>query len=197
MHARLTTISGSANSTKETRKQIGELMPKLRELPGLEGGAFLQNEAGRVVALTLFSSKDELVASREEATKQREMATKQIGATIESVEEFELIGEAGGSREGATHARVTVVDGPSERRDEGRRMITEQVIPAAKQIPGLQAGYWLADEASSRMAGVVLFSSEQALRDSRERAERLRQAAVEQLDATIISVDEFEVIGTV
>lgn len=45
--------------------------------------------------------------------------------------------------------------------------ITEQVAPAFLDWPGLQAKYWLADEAAGRYGGVYVFASKQAADASR------------------------------
>jgi hypothetical protein len=46
--------------------------------------------------------------------------------------------------------------------------ITEQVAPAFLAWPGLQAKYWLADEAAGRYGGVYVFDSKEAADSSRE-----------------------------
>ena len=46
--------------------------------------------------------------------------------------------------------------------------VAEQFAPAFLAWPGLQAKYWLADEAAGRYGGVYVFSSKEAAVASRE-----------------------------
>jgi hypothetical protein len=90
-------------------------------------------------------------------------------------------------------ARVTRTHGDPSTRDRGIALITEQIIPAAKQFPGFKGGYWLADETGNVMA-IVLFDNRDALQASDAPAEAMREQA-KQLGATIDSVETFEVIA--
>lgn len=198
MHARLSIVSSAPERSKEIRSGLEATVPKVREVPGLQGAVYAHDaSSGRIAVLTLFGSREEIEASREAAQRIREGAVAEMGATIESVDEYEVIGTIGGSSEGASHARLTVIDGPSERAAEARTIVTEEVIPAARGIAGLLDGYWLADEARGRFTALTLFASEGSLQDSRVHAERLRQAAVEKLGATVRSVEELEVVATI
>jgi len=198
MHARVTIATGAPTRAKEDRESLEATVPKVREVPGLRGAIYLQDAAsGKIVVVTLFGSKEEIEASREAANKIRENAVSEMGATIESVDEFEIVGEAGPGMAGASHGRMTSIDGPPERADEARRLITEMVIPAAERIAGLKRGYWMGDDVTGRFAGVVLFGSEEELVASRETAQRLRDASTEQLGATVRSVEEYEVVATI
>jgi hypothetical protein len=46
--------------------------------------------------------------------------------------------------------------------------LTEQVAPAFAAWPGLQAKYWIADEAANEYGGVYVFDSKEAADASRE-----------------------------
>ena len=94
------------------------------------------------------------------------------------------------------HGRLTIVDGPADRAKEVRELITGTVMPGAREIPGLVAGYWLAND-EGRVVGLALFESEEAIVASREAVRRIREGAASQLGATVVSVEEFEVIGQI
>ena len=91
-------------------------------------------------------------------------------------------------------ARVTTIQGTPDQAEEAIRMIQEQVIPAARQLPGFKGGYWLADRNTGKGIGITLWESEDAMRASGERAAQLRNQSAQALGGTAI-VEEYEVIG--
>jgi hypothetical protein len=95
MHARITTITGPVERGKETRQALtDQVLPSLRNISELKDGYLLMDDAnGKVVGVFLYETEDDLVASREAATRLREEAAKTTGGTIESVEEFEVVGQ--------------------------------------------------------------------------------------------------------
>ena len=92
-------------------------------------------------------------------------------------------------------ARVTTVQGPPERLDEGARMIQERIIPAARQQRGFRGGYWLADRQTGKAIGVVLWEDEEAVRASEAAMEQSRSQATQAVGATVQSVEVYEVIA--
>jgi heme-degrading monooxygenase HmoA len=60
-------------------------------------------------------------------------------------------------------------------------------------IGGNRGAFLLVDRTSGRGVGVTLWESEQAMIDSREQADQLRQQAAEQAQGEIESVIEYEV----
>ncbi len=95
MHARVSTVIAPAERAKETRTRLTEeFAPKAKEIPGLSKAYFLQDAStGKVVVVTLFESEAALRGSEEAAKGVREAAVGALGATIESVDEFEVIAQ--------------------------------------------------------------------------------------------------------
>jgi heme-degrading monooxygenase HmoA len=60
-------------------------------------------------------------------------------------------------------------------------------------IEGNRGAFLLVDRTSGRGVGVTLWESEQAMIDSREQADKLRQQVAEQARGKIESVNEYEV----
>ncbi|HKZ75535.1 MAG TPA: hypothetical protein VJ259_02605, partial [Actinomycetota bacterium] len=89
------------------------------------------------------------------------------------------------------------VTGPVERAKEARQAIAEQVVPRARDIPGLRNAYWMADEVTGKVVSLTLFESEADLVASREAVTKIREEAVKSMGGTIQSVEEFEVIAQV
>jgi heme-degrading monooxygenase HmoA len=88
MHARVSTYEGQAD---ELVKGFASVAGPLEDLEGFSVAYFLvDREAGKGVSITLWESEDALAASAERANQMREKATDQAGATIRSVESFEV-----------------------------------------------------------------------------------------------------------
>src|SRR6266540_1940815 len=68
-----------------------------------------------------------------------------------------------------------IVTGSPERAKEARQVIAEQVVPRAKDMPGLKNAYWMADEATGKVVAVILFETEADLVASRERPRSIGQ----------------------
>ena len=93
------------------------------------------------------------------------------------------------------HARVSTLEGGSiDQIESGVRVLREQVIPAAQQIEGFMGVISLADRASGKGITITLWESEEALHASEEAANQLRQEAADALQASIASVERYEVV---
>jgi hypothetical protein len=93
------------------------------------------------------------------------------------------------------YAIVTVLSTPPERAPENLRMLKEKVIPAAGKLPGYLGGLWLMDPDRRKFIALTLYETEDALRNSEQPAERIRARTVEDMGATIVSVDKYEVVA--
>jgi heme-degrading monooxygenase HmoA len=93
------------------------------------------------------------------------------------------------------HARVSTIEAPPEQLDEGIDRVITTVIPALREIPGFDGVLSLVDRSSGRSLTITLWSSEEALRASEERANQLRSQAADDLGAmTPPQVDQYEVV---
>ena len=88
MHARVSTYEGQAD---ELVKAFDSVTGPLEELEGFSKAYFLVDRAGgRGMSITLWESEDALNASVERANQMREQASEQAGASIQSVDHFEV-----------------------------------------------------------------------------------------------------------
>lgn len=88
MHARVSTYEGQAD---ELVKGFESVTGPLEDLDGFSKAYFLVDRAsGKGMSMTLWASEDALDASVERANQMREKATEQAGATIQSVDHFEV-----------------------------------------------------------------------------------------------------------
>jgi heme-degrading monooxygenase HmoA len=91
------------------------------------------------------------------------------------------------------HARVTTLEGPPDRLDEGTRHVQEQILPQLRQQDGFKGFIALGDRQNGKILGVVLWEDEEALRASEEAASRLRGGAAEATGAEVAGVEQYEV----
>jgi heme-degrading monooxygenase HmoA len=91
-------------------------------------------------------------------------------------------------------ARVTTLQGPSDRVDEGTKAVQEQVIPAARQMKSFKGILALADRTTGKMVGITFWETEDDMRQSEEAANQVRSGAAGAGTADIVSVERFEVV---
>src|SRR5919112_3134297 len=91
------------------------------------------------------------------------------------------------------HARVTTMEGSSERLDEGLREIREDVVPQLQQQDGFKGFVVFDNRQSGKLVGFSLWESEQAMRASEEVADRTRRESAQTMSDTIAGVERYEV----
>jgi heme-degrading monooxygenase HmoA len=91
------------------------------------------------------------------------------------------------------HARMTTMEGSSERLAEGLREIREDVLPQLQQQDGFKGFVVFDNRQSGELIGFSLWESEQAMQASEEVGERTRREAAETMSDTIERVERYEV----
>ena len=91
------------------------------------------------------------------------------------------------------HARMTTMEGSSERLDEGLRQIREDVLPQLQQQDGFKGFVVFDNRQNGKLIGFSLWESEQAMRASEEVADRTRRESAGVMDDTIAGVERYEV----
>jgi heme-degrading monooxygenase HmoA len=91
------------------------------------------------------------------------------------------------------HARMTTMEGSSERLDEGLRQIREDVLPQLQQQDGYKGFIVCDNRQSGKLMGFSLWESEQAMQASEELGDRTRRESAEVMDDTIAGVERYEV----
>src|SRR5919112_3194690 len=91
------------------------------------------------------------------------------------------------------HARVTTMEGSSERLDEGLREIREDVVPQLQQQDGFKGFIVFDNRQSGKLIGFSLWESEQAMQASEEVGDRTRRESAETISDTIAGVERYEV----
>ena len=91
------------------------------------------------------------------------------------------------------HARMTTMEGSSERLAEGLREIREDVLPQLQQQDGFKGFVVFDNRQSGELIGFSLWESEQAMQASEEVGDRTRREAAETMSDTIAGVERYEV----
>ena len=91
------------------------------------------------------------------------------------------------------HARISRYRGDAERIRAG----FESVSPELERLEGFSQAYFLTNGEHGRAMSITLWETEEALNASAERAHEMRTQATEPADATIESVESYEVVLTV
>ena len=91
------------------------------------------------------------------------------------------------------HARMTTMEGSSERLTEGLREIREDVLPQLQQQDGFKGFVVFDNRQSGELIGFSLWESEQAMQASEEVGDRTRRESAEAMDDTIAGVERYEV----
>ena len=91
------------------------------------------------------------------------------------------------------HARVTTMEGSSERLDEGLREIKEEVLPQLQQQDGFKGFVVFDNRQNGKLVGFSLWESEQAMQASEEVADRTRRESAQTMSDTITGVERYEV----
>ncbi len=96
MFARVTTVQGPVDRLDEATRMIQEqVIPAARQMSGFRGGYWLgDRQTGKAIAVILWEDEEAVRASEEAMAQSRSQGAQAIGATIQSVEEYEVIAQA-------------------------------------------------------------------------------------------------------
>jgi len=90
------------------------------------------------------------------------------------------------------YARISRYRGDAGRLREGFEGVTAEL----EKLDGFSHAYFLTDDEHSRAMSITLWSTREALDASAERAHQMRTQATSPSDATIESVESYEVVLT-
>ena len=82
------------------------------------------------------------------------------------------------------YARVSIIEAPAEKLEEGTKRIREEIAPQLRQLSGCQGFITLVDRTSGKSLNVTLWDTEEDMRASEEQANQLRKQAAETVGAT-------------
>jgi heme-degrading monooxygenase HmoA len=91
------------------------------------------------------------------------------------------------------YARVTTLEGPPDKVDDGTRHIREQTLPQLQQMDGFKGFVALTDRQSGKQLAVVFWESEEVLRATEEAVSSMRSGVAEAVGGTVAGVERYEV----
>jgi heme-degrading monooxygenase HmoA len=91
------------------------------------------------------------------------------------------------------YARVTTLEGPPDRIEDGISHVREQVLPQLQQMDGFKGFIALGDRQSGKLLGVALWENEEVLRATEEAVARVRSGAAEATGGSVAGVEQYEV----
>ena len=96
MFARVTTMQGSPDRIDEAARRLQEqAVPFTRQLSGVKGVHWLADrQTGKVLVVALWESEEARRASEAQIEPRRKETAAALGATIQSVEDYEVIAQA-------------------------------------------------------------------------------------------------------
>lgn len=195
MHARIATFEGGRpEDIEKVKKHIPEtFIPQLRALKGNAGMIQLADrDSGKGLSIVLFENEEALAAGDREldALSPPDDLT---GMRRTSVEKYEVaLHDLSGEPKAA---RLSRLEGPADRIDEGFRYAEETILPRARSVDGWSGIFGLADRQTGKLILITLWESTEALRASEEEANRLRQESADTMGHRIAGVERYEVLG--
>jgi heme-degrading monooxygenase HmoA len=194
MHARIAYFEGGGPETMEAARRLAEekFMPQLKEMRGFAGHLQLgQPDSGKAMVITLFTGEEEMRAGDqtlgemkppEELGDIRRTGVERCEVVIHDIEHD---GKA---------VRASRLEGSPDRIDESVRFAEESILPQARKLEGNCGVIGFADRSTGTMLILTVWESMEALQQSEEQANRLRQQTAETSGSTIGSVERYEVV---
>lgn len=92
------------------------------------------------------------------------------------------------------HARVTRVRGNSETMEAGIAHFRDTLLEQLEQMPGFHDAVLMIDREHGDGLAITLWDTEEALRQSEQGADALRTESASQMQASVTSVERFEIV---
>ena len=192
MYARVACFEGRDSSlTDELVKRVRDQGPG--SVPDAKGflGLF-DRERGTAVGITFFDSEEAIRNSQrafEEMAQNfpAEMRGRRTSVDVSEVMIFD------GDTERAQAARVSTLEGSPDSIDKSVDKFQSETLPKVRALQGNVGAIALADRVTGQVTIITLWESADALRQSEEQADRLREQAADSGGQSIAGVDRYEV----
>jgi hypothetical protein len=195
MYARVASFENREPSlTDELVSAIKDRSPRAREeMPDAMGALMLvDRDENTSLGIVFFKSKEAIEAAAPMFEKMGEEYPERLRGRRASVEVYEVVLAEGGA--GAKAARLSLLEGPVDRIDEGTRYAEQEILPQARRLGGFKGAVSLVDRERGKTKLITLWESSDALRASEEQASKLRERAAEGASARIVGVNRFEAV---
>jgi heme-degrading monooxygenase HmoA len=192
MYARIASFEGrDASLTDQLIQRVREVGPG--SVPDARGflGLF-DREAGTALGITFFDSEEAIRNSQQAFEDMAQQIPEEMRGRRSSVETYEVT-LFDGHAERAAAARVNTLEGSPEGIDDSVAKAKSETLPQLREVPGNVGVIGLADRTSGRSLVITLWESSDALRESEQQADKLREQAAQSGGQRIGNVDRYEV----
>ena len=142
--------------------------------------------------LAFFDSRDALEAAEARLDRQGDTIPEEIRGKRTSVHAYDVV-VYDGDVDAAKAARVSLLEGAPESIDTAVDKTRGETLPQVRAISGNVGAIGLADRDNGRVSMITLWDSGDAMRDSAEEADRLRQRTADLGDQKIGNVAQYDV----
>jgi len=175
-----------------------ELIQRVRDqgplsVPDAKGflGLF-DRERGTSLGITFFDSEEAIRNSEQAFEDMAQHFPSEMRGRRTSVDVYEVT-LFDGDAERAKAARVSSLEGSPDKIDDSFSKVQSETLPQVRKLQGNVGAIGLADRKSGRVTVITLWESAEALRQSEQQADRLREQAAESGGQRIGGVDRYEV----
>ena len=192
MYARVASFEGrDASLTDELVKRVRDQGPV--SVPDSKGflGLF-DREHGTALGISFFDSEEAIRNSQRAFEDMAQNFPAEMRGRRTSVDVYEVT-VFEGDTERAQAARVSTLKGSPDRIDESVGKVQEETLPKVRALEGNVGAIGLADRVTGEVTIITLWEGADALRQSEEQADRLREQAADSGGQSIAAVDRYEV----
>ena len=195
MYARVASFEGrDASLTDELIQRVRDQGPA--SVPDAKGflGLF-DRERGTALGITFFENEEAIRNSQQAFEDMAQQFPTEMRGRRTSVDIYEVVISDGDAQQ-AKAARVSSLEGSRDRVDESVSKVEAETLPQVRKLPGSVGVIGLADRSSGRFIVITLWRSADALRQSEQQANRLREQAAKSGGQKIGDVNRYEVAVT-
>lgn len=192
MYARVASFEGRDSSLTD------ELISRVRQegpssVPDAKGflGLF-DRERGTSLGITFFDSEEAIRNSEQAFEDMAKNFPAEMRGRRKSVDVYE-VKIFDGDPERAKAARVSSLEGPSNRIDDSIERVKSETLPQVRDVQGNVGAIGLTDRKSGHVTVITLWDSADTMEKSEQQANKIREQAASFGDQRISGVDHYEV----
>ena len=192
MYARVASFEGRDSSlTDQLIERVRDQGPS--SVPDAKGflGLF-DRERGTSLGITFFDSEEAIENSEQAFEDMAQHFPSEMRGRRKSVDVYEVT-IFDGDAERAKAARVSSLEGSPKAIDDSVSKVQAETLPKVRELQGNVGAIGLADRKSGRVTIITLWESADALHQSEQQADRLREQAAKSGGQSIAQVDRYEV----
>ena len=192
MYVRVARFEGrDASMTDELISRVRDVGPS--SVPEAKGSLGLfDRERGSALGITFFDSEEAIRNSEQAFDDMAQHFPPEMRGRRTSVDVYEVL-MFEGHPERAKAARVSTLEGSPANIDDSVDKVKSETASKVRELKGNVGMIGYADRNSGRVMLITLWESPDALRQSEQQANQLREQAAQSGDQRIANVDRYEV----